>query len=60
MKSIYQLGRGTVAEEGSFIRCLEEESEEEKVWLLSHVTGWVYFRVDFYAAWRMIKERSSG
>lgn len=31
LKSIYQLGRGTVAEEGSFIRCLEEESEEEKV-----------------------------
>lgn len=31
LKSIYQHGRGTVAEEESCIRCLEEESGEEKV-----------------------------
>lgn len=30
LKSVYQHGHGTVAEEESFIQCLEEESGEKK------------------------------
>lgn len=30
LKSVYQYGHGTIAEEESFIRCLEEESGEKK------------------------------